>query len=382
MYTRVFNVPSQTFFLFGARGTGKMTLLKSELRDSHFINLLDEAKYQTYLADIEQFRREVEALPKTKRIVIDEVQRLPPLLNYVHDMIESQGRKFVLTGSSARKLKQKGVNLLAGRALVKNLFPLVPTEFGDDFDLQRALSIGTLPLVVNSESPVETLQSYTLTYLSEEIKAEALVKNLQGFSRFLPVAALFHGQIVNVSNVARECGVSRTTVNGFFEIIEDTLIGSFLPAYQSRPKVREVKHSKFYLFDPGIVRTLKRQSGPVDDDEKGFLFEGFVHHCLGAYGSYLKIFDELNFWAPLDAKSLEVDFLVRQGKEITAIEVKAKKKLGSEDLRGLRAVESVKGVKHRYIVYMGKERLALGDKMTALPLLEFSEMLRRGRLAP
>jgi predicted AAA+ superfamily ATPase len=382
MYTRVFNVPSQTFFLFGARGTGKTTLLKSELRDSHFINLLDEAKYQTYLADIEQFRREVEALPKTKRIVIDEVQRLPPLLNYVHDMIESQGRKFVLTGSSARKLKQKGVNLLAGRALVKNLFPLVPTEFGDDFDLQRALSIGTLPLVVNSESPVETLQSYTLTYLSEEIKAEALVKNLQGFSRFLPVAALFHGQIVNVSNVARECGVSRTTVNGFFEIIEDTLIGSFLPAYQSRPKVREVKHSKFYLFDPGIVRTLKRQSGPVDDDEKGFLFEGFVHHCLRAYGSYLKIFDELNFWAPLDAKSLEVDFLVRQGKEITAIEVKAKKKLGSEDLRGLRAVESVKGVKHRYIVYMGKERLALGDKMTALPLLEFSEMLRRGRLAP
>lgn len=382
MYKRLITTPAKTFFLFGARGTGKTTLLKTEFKDAHFINFLDEAKYQSYLADIDLFRREITARPANQRIIIDEVQRLPEVLNYVHDLIESQGRRFVLTGSSARKLKRKGVNLLAGRALIKHLYPLVPTEMNHDFDLPTALRFGTLPIVVNSEAEEETLKAYALTYLQQEIKAEALVKNLQGFSRFLPIAALFHGQIVNISNVARDSGVSRTTVNGFFEILEDTLIASFLPAYRSQPKVREVRHPKFYLFDPGVVRTIKRQSGPVDDDEKGFLFEGFVHHCLKAYGEYLGFFDELSFWAPLDAKSLEVDFLVRQGREITAIEVKAKKKLKPEDLKGLHAISALKGVKRRYIVYMGSERQSLGQGILALPFEEFYQMLAKGKLIP
>ena len=165
-----------------------------------------------------------------------------------------------------------------------------------------------------------------------------------------------------------------------FEILEDTLIGSHLSAHQSRPKVREVKHPKFYLFDPGVIRTLKRQSGPVDDDEKGFLFEGFVYHCLRAYGGYLNLFDDLTYWSPLDSKSLEVDFLVRRGREMFAFEVKAKKTLRPDDLKGLRAVENLAGIKHRCVIYLGKERQKLGDKMFALPFSEFCETLARGSI--
>jgi predicted AAA+ superfamily ATPase len=382
MYKRLIRLPSQSLFLFGARGTGKTTLLKAELATAHFINLLNEQRYQAYLGDIDLFRREVAARPKTQTIVVDEVQRLPDILNYVHDFIESEKRRFVLTGSSARKLKRKGVNLLAGRALVKHLYPLLPTELGSDFDLKQAMRYGTLPIVVKSNSKTETLEAYTQTYLSEEIKAEALVKNLQGFARFLPIAALFHGQTLNISNVASESGVSRTTVHGFFDILVDTLIGSFLPAFQSRPKVREVRHPKFYFFDAGVVRTIKRQSGSVDDDEKGFLLEGFVHHCLRAYGDYFRLFDELSYWSPLDAKALEVDFLVRQGRDLFAFEVKAKTRLRPEDLKGLRAVSSLQGIKRRFVIYLGDERQDLGEKITALPFDDFYRMLAQGRLVP
>jgi predicted AAA+ superfamily ATPase len=380
MYTRIFKAPKQSFFLLGARGTGKTTFLKANLKGAHFINLLDEAKYQSYLGDIELFKREVTARPQGQTVVIDEVQRLPELLNYVHDLIESQRRHFVLTGSSARKLKRKGVNLLAGRALVKYLYPLLPTELEKDFNILRCLRQGTIPLVVDSTGPEETLKSYVLSYLSEEIKSEALVKNLAGFSRFLPVAALFHGQTINVSNVARDCGVSRTTVNGFFEILQDTLVADLLPAYSSSPKVREVKHPKFFFFDPGIVRVLKKQSGEVDDDEKGVLFEGFIYHCLRAYNSYLNLFDEITYWAPLDAKSQEVDFVLRQGKQLIAIEVKAKNKLRPDDLLGLKAIQSIKGVKKRILVYLGNETQDFSDGIQAIPVREFCEMLAQSRL--
>jgi uncharacterized protein len=383
MYKRLTKLPNKSFFLFGSRGTGKTTLLKSEFVGAHYINLLDERKYQSYLADIEMFRREVSACPTSQKIVVDEVQRLPAVLNYVHDMIESEKRQFVLTGSSARKLKSKGVNLLAGRAVVKNLYPLLPTEMAGDFDLAQALRYGTLPIVVTAGSDKdEVLQAYVMTYIQQEIKAEALVKNLQGFSRFLSVAALNHGQVVNISNISRESAVARTSVAGFFEILEDTLIGSFLPAYRSQLKVREATHPKFYMFDSGVVRTIKKQSGAVDDDEKSFLFEGFIYHCLRAYGDCLKLFDDISYWSPIEAKSLEVDFVMRQGRDIFAVEVKAKRRIRPEDIKGLRAIGDLKGIKQRILVYMGDERQEFGEGIIALPVADFCKMLSAGRLMP
>ena len=382
MYNREIKLSNQSMFLLGARGTGKTTLLKQIFPDAFLVNLLDERKYQSYLADIDSFRREVSARPRSQKILVDEVQRIPALLNTVHDLIESDKRRFILTGSSARKLRQRGVNRLAGRAIEKHLYPLLPSEMGEDFNLSKALRLGTLPLVVSSEDPLATLEAYTLTYLREEIKGEALVKNLAGFARFLPVAALFHGQTLNISNVAAESAVSRTTVHGFFEILVDTLVASYLPAYVSRPKVREVRHPKFYMFDPGVVRAISKQSGPVTDDEKGRLFEGFVFHCLRAYGEYHRLFDDLSYWSPLDAKTLEVDFILRQGKELTAIEVKAKKRLRPDDLKGLKAAGALRGITRRYLVYLGEERQAMGDGILALPFGDFCQMLSAGRLAP
>jgi predicted AAA+ superfamily ATPase len=251
----------KSVLLLGARQVGKSTLLQ-DLGPDLTINLASPSVYRDYVTHPERLEDELRAAPPSVRTVfIDEVQRLPALLNEVHRLIESRRIRFALTGSSARKLRRAGVNLLAGRAVTRTMFPLAPAELGDDFDLDRALRLGTLPLVWSAPEPEATLEAYALTYLKQEIQAEALARNLAGFARFLPIAALFHGQVLNTSGLARDAGVSRTTVHGYLEILVDTLVATLLPAFEAKLRVRERRHSKLYLVDPGIVRALGRSRG-------------------------------------------------------------------------------------------------------------------------
>lgn len=267
VYPRITRPPDQSFFLFGVRGVGKSTWARTRYETAHRIDLLDEARYQSLLADPELFADELRSRPPGSWVVVDEVQRIPGLLNYVHQFVEEQGLRFVLLGSSARKLKTSGTNLLAGRALWNVMYPLVPEELGDHFELDTVLSFGTIPLVWTSADRRRTLESYVHLYLREEVRAESLVRNLPGFVRFLPIAALCHGQVVNIAGIARDAGVARTTVSGYLEILEDTLLATRLPAFEARLRVRERKHPKLYWTDPGLVRAVKRQLGPVTEEE-------------------------------------------------------------------------------------------------------------------
>lgn len=223
MIPRILKAPEKSFFLMGPRGSGKSTWLRAIFPDAHVINLLSEVTYQRLLANPALFADELRALPSERRVIIYEVQRLPGLLNEVHRFIEERRLRFVLCGSSARKLKRPDVNLLGGRALRRSMHPFVPEELGDLFDLEETLGFGSLPIVWDSTEKEETLAAYAQLYLKEEIQAEALVRNLPGFARFLPIAAIFHCQTINVTNIAREAGVARTTVAGYLDILEETL---------------------------------------------------------------------------------------------------------------------------------------------------------------
>jgi predicted AAA+ superfamily ATPase len=262
------------------------------------------------------------------------------------------------------------------------MHPLLPEEMGGDFDLDAALRHGTLALVAASEEAErdDRLAAYVQTYLKEEIKAEALVRNLPGFARFLPVAALCHAQVVNVSSLARDAGVQRTTVRGFLEVLDDTLFVFRLPAYEARLRVRERKHPKLYWVDPGIVRAAKGHLGPVAAEERGALFEGWVAQTLRAYQSYRDAFDEMYYWSPLQARGLEVDFLVRAGKRLVAIEAKASSRLREDHLRGLRAISDLPAVARRLFVHLGSDRRRTSDGIDVLPALEFAAVVAAGRL--
>ncbi|MBI5507536.1 MAG: ATP-binding protein [Deltaproteobacteria bacterium] len=379
VYNRLMPPPRQSFFLLGPRGTGKTTYARAAFPKARRVDLLDETLYQGYLAEIGRFHGELAALPPGSWVIVDEVQRLPQLLNEVHRLIEDRRLKFVLTGSSARKLRRGGVNLLAGRALGKTLHPFVPAELGGDFDLERVLAVGTLPIVWDSEASEDTLRAYVQTYLKEEIKAEALVQNLSGFARFLPVAGLCHGQLLSVSAIARDAEVSRTTVNGFFGILEDTLIGFKLPAFAGRLRVREKRHPKFYFVDPGLARAVKGARGAVQAEERGALFEGWLAETLRAYNDYRGLYDDIAYWSPAEAKRTEVDFVLTRGREVIAIECKSAPRISTGDLAGLAAIAALPAVKRRIAVYTGRTARR-HDGIEILPVRDFIELLDRGRV--
>ncbi|MFH2108325.1 MAG: ATP-binding protein [Chrysiogenia bacterium] len=377
---RIFQPPGQSFFLFGPRGTGKTTFITHQFKNVYSINLLDESLYQSYLAEISLFANELRALNPGSWVFVDEIQRIPNLLNEVHRFMEEKQFKFILTGSSARKLKSKGVNLLAGRALLKKLYPFLPEELGSAFNLEDTLTYGSIPLVWNSTDKKETLKAYVQMYLKEEIKGEAMVRNLPGFARFLPVSATMHGQLINVASASREAGIARTTFGDYLEILEDTLLAFKLPAFENKLRYRERKHAKLYWIDPGLVRAVNNRFGEVSPEERGAIFEGFIAGLLKAYQEYRSLFDEFYYWAPAGSSKLEVDFLLKKDKEFIALEIKSGNKAHKEHLKGLRAVSGLKGLKKRILVYNGDKKLLTEDGIDIWPFSFFNQVLTENSL--
>lgn len=378
-YPRLLRPPEESFFLLGLRGSGKSTWARDHFPDAPRFDLLDESLYQAYLRDPGIFSGELRRLAPGGWVVIDEVQRLPALLNDVHRAIEEQGLRFVLLGSSARKLKTPGTNLLAGRAILRSLHPFVPAELGRDFNLDEVLRYGSLPIVWQAPSKRDRLEAYAQLYLREEIQAEALVRNLSGFARFLPVAALFHGQVINVAGLSRDAGVARTTVSGYLDILVDTHLVTLLPPYEARLRVKERKHPKLYWADPGIVRGMKRAFHEPMAEERGALLEGWVAELLKAHNAYTPFYDELFYWAPSQG-SLEVDFLIKRGADLVAIEVKSTTRPRDSDFAGLRAIADLPQVKRRILLHTGPRAYDTADGVEALPVLHFAELIAQGKV--
>jgi predicted AAA+ superfamily ATPase len=350
--------------------------------ESHRIDLLDEDRFHSYLAAPGLFADELRALPPASTACVDEVQRLPSLLNEVHRFIEERRLRFVLCGSSARKLKREGTNLLAGRAVRRQLHPFVPAELGRAFDLERVLTVGSLPVIWQAPDRRDALRAYVQLYLREEIQAEATVRNLPGFARFLPVAALFHGQTLSTATLARDAGVARTTVQGYLDVLEDTLLAFRLPAFEGRLRVRERRHPKLYWIDAGIVRALKRTLGPLTAEERGSLLEGWVANLLRVHDDYGELFDDWYYWAPLDATRTEVDFLLRRGRRWLALEVKSSARIAPDMLRGLRAIADLKGMVRRVLVHMGPRRSRTEDGIDVWSVADLLRALEGDALWP
>ena len=380
-YQRLTQPPAQSFFLLGMRGVGKSTWARSTFPNATFLDLLDERLFQDLLADPSLFAQSIGHLRPGDWVVVDEVQRLPTLLNEVHRSIETQRLRFALLGSSARKLKAAGVNLLAGRALKKTMFPLAAAELGGAFELEKVLRHGSVPLVWTSESPRAVLEAYVQLYLREEIRAEALVRNLPGFARFLPIAALFNGQRINITGIARTAGVARTTVQGYLDILEDTLLAFRLPAYETRMRVRERKLPKLYWVDPGVVRAVKRQLGEVAAEEKGPLLESWVATILRTHAETQELYDDLFHWAPHQS-AIEVDFLLQRGRELLAIEVKSTDRYHTGLLKSLRRLDELPGLVRRVLLYTGNRPFRSADGIDIWPADRFASTVAADELWP
>lgn len=336
MYTRLLVLPDhQSCFLFGPRGTGKSTWLRQAMPGALVFDLLDASVANPLRAHPERLS---EWIPSgiDGPVVLDEVQRVPALLDEVHRLIEGRRLRFVLTGSSARKLRRGGVNLLGGRALRASMHALTVAELGDDFDLERSLRFGHLPMAVTSPEPERYLDAYVQTYLREEVQHEGLTRDLSAFSRFLEAASFSQGAPLNISAVAREASVDRKVVEGYFGIVEDLLLGFRLPVFTRRARRRLAAHPKFYFFDVGVFRAL-RPTGPLDRPEEieGAALETLVLQEISALNDYLRLGYSLHFWRAADGA--EVDFVLYGERGLVAIEVKRSRGLRGADLRGLRA---------------------------------------------
>jgi len=376
MYTQLATVPDHSFFLFGPRTTGKTTWLRGHLGNALWFNLLLEDDYLPLLSSARSFREKVEAHAHGSWIVVDEVQRLPGLLNEVHDLISrhGDGYKFALSGSSARKLRRLDVNLLAGRVIERAMFPLVARELGSEFDLDTVLRFGSLPGIYSDPSyRVEKLRAYVHTYLRQEIQQEALVKDLGSFHRFLRVAAIMHGQVVNHAAISRDAAVARTTVQRFFETLVDTLVGYLLPAWQAKAKVREHAKPKFYFFDPGVVRAIcDLMDEPLADVQAGFLLEGFILHELRAAIEYQRLGGEIFYWSTPGSK--EIDFIWVKGSRCVAVEVKNSRKWRSAYAKTINEFIDAGRVTRGFVVYRGTERYRSG-KVTGLRVEDFLSLI-------
>ncbi len=360
----------------GPRGTGKSTWLRRELADALWVDLLDPSTYRALSARPERLVELVRAAPLPIPVVIDEVQRVPELLTVVHQLLDADPkRRFALTGSSARKLRRGGVDLLAGRALDRTLHPFMAAEL-PRFDLARALAQGMLPLVEASAAPRDTLAAYATLYLDQEVRLEGWARNVGDFARFLEAVSFSHGALLNVSNVARECHLERKTVAGYVEILEDMLLAFRVPVFRKRARRETTSHPKLYFFDTGIFRSV-RPRGPLDRPEEieGAALEGLVAQHLRAWIAYGDESSALAFWRT--PAGVEVDFVVYGDAGFWSIEVKNTGRVRPEDLRGLRAFGDEFPESTRVLLYRGSERLRVGE-IWCLPVEEFLRQLRPG----
>ena len=341
MIQRMLKLPKkQSFFLFGARGTGKTTLLQKTFskKDSIFIDLLDVKVFEEFLEDPGRFEDLIK-INKKKRIIVDEIQKLPKLLDTVHRYIQKEKRQFILTGSSSRRLKQKGVNLLAGRAWVYHLYPLTSTELGKKFNLKKALERGTLPeafLSTSKFSAGEYLKAYTGTYLEKEIQQEQWVRKLQPFRKFLSVAAQMNGKIINKLKIAKDISVDDVTIAKYFEILEDTLLGKMLPAFHHSVRKAQKQAPKFYFIDLGIQRALSKTLSLNLLPQTTVYGEAFEHWFLMEViktADYKRLDWEYSYLRTKD--NLEIDLIIRQPKNLLLIEVKSTNRIKPEDAKTL-----------------------------------------------
>jgi len=375
---RFFQLPSQSFFLFGPRGTGKSTWLKRLFPKAIYVDFLSPDVYRTFSAKPERLKELIKGNPSEKTIIIDEIQKAPILLDVVHQVLEeSKDLQFILTGSSAKKLKKQGVDLLAGRVLLKTLHPFMAAELGQDFQLEKALQYGMLPLVWGAKNPQEALGAYISLYLKEEVQMEGLVRNIGSFSRFLEAISFSQGAVLNTSQVARECQVERKTVEGYLGILEDLMLGFRLSLFRKRSKRYLSQHPKFYYFDAGVFRST-RPKGPLDTPEEiaGATLEGLVAQQLRAFIAYSSLGYELFFWRT--KSGVEVDFVIYGADDFTAIEVKNSRTVHPKDLNGLLSFRQDYPQSKLLFLYRGKERLKIKD-VFCLPCEEFLKNLVPGQ---
>lgn len=361
----------KSYFLFGPRQTGKTTLLRRTLPRARVYDLLDSA---TYLALSHRPGQLAEETRAGELVVIDEIQRLPELLNEVHRLIEERRARFLLTGSSARKLRRGGVNLLGGRARTAYLHPFTLRELGEHFELGRALERGLLPSIYFSDDPRADLQAYTGTYLQQEIVAEGATRNVPAFSRFLRVAALANATLVNFTNLASDAQVPRTTVYEYFEILKDTLILHEVPAWKLSKKRKPLVSSKYYFFDVGVASALQGRLVKPNTPEFGLAFETYILHELLCHRDYVGGL-AVSHWR--SASGFEVDFVLG---DHVGVEVKAKEHVGAQDLRSLRALAEERGIRRCVCVSLERRRREV-EGISIVPYRQFLEELWAGAFA-
>ncbi|MGA1193201.1 MAG: ATP-binding protein [Kiritimatiellia bacterium] len=369
--TRFFHKPGGSFFLFGPRGTGKSTWLKEHYAGAIMIDLLDRHAFRLFAAHPERLIDRVTSESSQRVVVIDEVQKIPELLDVVHKLMEDNpDRTFILTGSSARKLKRAGVDLLAGRAALKTFHPFMAAELGSNFDLSSALTNGLLPVVYSSVDPKEALQAYIGLYIEQEVKAEAVVRDVGGFARLLETLSFSHGSVLNITGVARESQVNRNTAQTHIEVLEDLLLSFRVPVFSKRAKRHLIQHPKFYFVDAGIFRSV-RPRGPLDRPEEmsGAALEGLVAQHLRAWLAYRPGDDtKLFYWQT--KSGVEVDFIVYGENTFVAIEVKNAARVYRSDVSSLRTFGKDYPEAQTFLVYQGRERLVVDDVL-CVPCDEF-----------
>lgn len=377
MYPRIISeTQNHSFFLFGPRGTGKSSWLMQKFPKANYIDLLDDETYRILLSRPESLRNLLNI--NKNWVIIDEVQRIPNLLNEVHRLIENTSFKFILSGSSARKLKRVGTNLLAGRAFTQFMHPFTTKELGSDFDLSKALVYGMLPKIWDGEENKKYLQSYIITYLKEEVEQEGITRNIGTFSRFLEVASFSQACPLNISEVSRELGVDNKTAEAYFTILEDLLLAYRLPVFSRHAKREMFKRSKFLYFDNGVYRAI-RPKGPLDSPEliDGPALETLVFQELKALNDYYELGFQFYYW--YTRSKLEIDFVLYGEHGLYAFEIKRAKTIRAKDLKAIRLFLEDYPVAKAYILYGGNIRQFI-DGIEIIPfetgLKELGEIIK------